>query len=143
MSGQRSEFARLVRELRRAKGFSLRQLGGKADIDFTYLSKIENDEYVPSVTAIHKVAAALEASPTQVRRLIETSDKRRDRPAELAPAASRDAQILLRRIYSGAVTKEEFKEMLDVTERNGGGARADRRSARSAAASEQERLFRR
>ncbi len=126
---QRSEFARLVRELRRNRDLSLRELGAKANVDYTYLSKIENDTYVPSLDTIHRIAAAVEATPAQVRRLIETSDKRRDHPVELAPAPSRDAQILLRRIYSGAVTKEQFKEMLRVAEGDGTETRSRRRTA--------------
>jgi len=138
---QRSEFARFVRELRRAKGWSLRELGTRAKVDFTSVSKIENDEYVPSLDTIQKLAFALEATPSQVRRLIDASDKRRDQPVEFAPAPSRDAQILLKRIYSGAVTREQFKRMLDVVEENGGSPRQRQSSNREQ--NGQERLLRR
>lgn len=136
---QRSEFARLVRELRRDQKLSLRDLGTKANVDFTYISKIENDTYVPSTDTIHRIAAAVEATPAQVRRLIETADKRREHPVTLAPAPSRDAQILLRRIYSGAVTKAQFKEMLRVVE--GDGTEARRRRQAAAAQNGQEPLL--
>jgi transcriptional regulator with XRE-family HTH domain len=35
-------FGGRVRELRRAKNLTLREVASKVDIDFTYLSKIEN-----------------------------------------------------------------------------------------------------
>lgn len=122
---------------------SLRDLGKKAKMDFTYLSKIENDAHLPSVTAIHKLAAALEATPAEVQRLIRTSDRRREAPVELALGQSRAAQILLRRIYSGAVTKDQFRKMLEVVGADSEVERAGPRSRRRERSHEGETLFRR
>ena len=40
-------FGQRVRELRKARGMSQKELAAKADIDFTYLSKIENARRLP------------------------------------------------------------------------------------------------
>lgn len=42
-----NEFGQRVRELRKARGMSQKQLAAKASIDFTYLSKIENAHRLP------------------------------------------------------------------------------------------------
>lgn len=42
-----NEFGRRVRELRKARGMSQKELAAKASIDFTYLSKIENARRLP------------------------------------------------------------------------------------------------
>jgi transcriptional regulator with XRE-family HTH domain len=54
-------FGQRVRELRRQRGWTLRQLGEKVRLDFTYLSKIENDrlEHTPSIRTIQDLARAL------------------------------------------------------------------------------------
>lgn len=56
-------FGERVRELRKAKNLTLRELAVKVKVDFTYLSKIENQklsfgEY-PSEDLIHKLAKVL------------------------------------------------------------------------------------
>ena len=47
-----------LRELRKASGFTLRDLAQKAGVDFTYLSKIETGklEYMPAVDTIRRLA---------------------------------------------------------------------------------------
>jgi HTH-type transcriptional regulator, competence development regulator len=56
-------FGERVRELRRAKNLTLRDLASKVDIDFTYLSKIENGKLdfsdYPSEKLIRKLGNAL------------------------------------------------------------------------------------
>lgn len=58
-------FGQRLRELRKAKGLSQRALGEKAGVNFTYISKIENEKLdfaqFPSEQLIRSMAAALEA----------------------------------------------------------------------------------
>ena len=56
-------FGENVRELRKEGGISQRELAGTVGIDFTYLSKIENDRMEPpSEDTIRRIAEALGAS---------------------------------------------------------------------------------
>ncbi len=94
-----------LRELRKAKGFSLRELASRVDVGFTYLSKIENHKleegHSPSEKLIHMLAVELDGNedelllmaekvpepirrrvierPEAFRRLAELSDRRLDR----------------------------------------------------------------
>jgi transcriptional regulator with XRE-family HTH domain len=55
-------FGRRLRELRRASGLSQRDLAGQAGVDFTYLSKLENDRmHPPSAETIAVLARVLQA----------------------------------------------------------------------------------
>jgi len=56
-------FGQKVRELRLEKGLTLRALAEAAGVDFTYLSKIENDKvgYLPGAETIRDLAQALDA----------------------------------------------------------------------------------
>lgn len=56
-------FGERVKELRKARGVSQRELAGRVGIDFTYLSKIENDRTEPpSESTIERIAEALDAN---------------------------------------------------------------------------------
>lgn len=63
-------FGERVRELRHAKGWSLRDLAEKVDVGFTYLSRVENERLnfgdYPSDALIHKLADALEADDEEL-----------------------------------------------------------------------------
>src|SRR6516162_4738125 len=78
-------FGERLRQLRKAKGFTLRGLAAKVGVGFTYLSKAENErlEYgdYPSDALICKLAKALDADadellilakkiPAQIRRRV-------------------------------------------------------------------------
>ena len=58
------KFGERIRELRKAKGFSLRDLAALVEVDFTYLSKLECGiaGYTPSYALIHELAITLETS---------------------------------------------------------------------------------
>ena len=59
-------FGYRVRELRHAKGWSLRDLAEKVNVGFTYLSRVENERLnfgdYPSDVLIHRLADALDAN---------------------------------------------------------------------------------
>lgn len=58
-------FGERIRELRKEKNLSLRALGAKVGVSFTYISKIENQKLdfadYPSEDLVRKLAEALEA----------------------------------------------------------------------------------
>ncbi|MBW1849010.1 MAG: helix-turn-helix transcriptional regulator [Deltaproteobacteria bacterium] len=49
-------FGSFVKDLRHNKGLSIKNLGSKLDINYSYISKIENDHSIPSEDFIKKVA---------------------------------------------------------------------------------------
>ncbi|MBM4072200.1 MAG: helix-turn-helix transcriptional regulator [Planctomycetes bacterium] len=101
-------FGERLRELRKAKGFTLRDLAGKVGVGFTYLSRAENERLqygdYPSDALIAKLAQVLEADadellflakripdrmkrrilerPDAFRKLVELDDKALDRVLE-------------------------------------------------------------
>ncbi|QDV30327.1 anaerobic benzoate catabolism transcriptional regulator [Planctopirus ephydatiae] len=73
-------FGERVRELRHAKGWSLRVLAEKVDVGFTYLSRVENGRLnfgdYPSDALIHRLADALEADEEELTVLAERVPER-------------------------------------------------------------------
>lgn len=63
-------FGNRIRELRMAKGYSLRKLAPLAGVGFSYLSKVENDRLdsggSPSESLIHRLADVLEADEEEL-----------------------------------------------------------------------------
>lgn len=65
-----SSFGRAIKEARRQRGISQKDLAERAGIDFTYLSKIENDRMPPpSEKAIRAMAEALALDADELIRL--------------------------------------------------------------------------
>jgi transcriptional regulator with XRE-family HTH domain len=68
-------FGERVRELRRAKGLTLRSLAEKVGVNFTYLSKIENGKLdfgdYPGEGLIRRLAKALKADEDELLLLAE------------------------------------------------------------------------
>ena len=61
-------FGTLIRQARKAKGFSQRNLAKILDLDFTYLSKLENDrsKYAPKEEIIRGLARHLELNEEEL-----------------------------------------------------------------------------
>ena len=55
-----------VREIRRARHLSQRQLAGRMQVPRTYISKIENGKAIPTLGSLERLAAALEVDLTQL-----------------------------------------------------------------------------
>lgn len=57
-------FGQLLKELRRGKNVSQRDLAEKVDVDFSYISKIENDRLPPpAADTIVKICEVLDVPP--------------------------------------------------------------------------------
>lgn len=61
-------FGQLIRQARKNKGYSQRELAKLIDLDFTYLSKLENNraDYPPKEEAIRILARQLELDEEQL-----------------------------------------------------------------------------
>lgn len=83
-----------LRELRRARGLSQRDLAREVGLDFTYLSKLENAADTPSDAAVARLAAALDADADELLALAGKI------PAEFRAWAAGDPKVirLLRRL---------------------------------------------
>ncbi|MGA9349943.1 MAG: helix-turn-helix transcriptional regulator [Anaerolineae bacterium] len=101
-------FGQALRELRRSKGISQRDLAEKVRVDFSYISKIENDRLPsPAADTIVKICDALEVSPDT---LLALSGKI---PSELRDTigSSPAAMQFIRNAQSMDLTEEEWKEL--------------------------------
>jgi transcriptional regulator with XRE-family HTH domain len=101
-------FGRALRELRRSKGISQRDLAEKVGVDFSYISKIENDRLPPpAADTIVKICEALQVSPDM---LLTLSGKI---PSELRDTigSSPAAMQFIRSAQSMGLTEEEWKEL--------------------------------
>jgi transcriptional regulator with XRE-family HTH domain len=96
-------FGDRVRELRKAKGFSLRTLGPRVGVGFTYLSKVESGKLdfgdYPSSALIQRLAEALEADADELLLLAgripdSIADRIREQPEVFRVFAQCDAQRL-------------------------------------------------
>src|SRR5438105_342921 len=106
-------FGQRVRELRKERGLTQRQLAGAAGVDSTYLSKIENDrlEHTPSLRALQVLARALEADELELMRLANKVP-----PLLEAIARDRDALRFFRRATETIKRPEEWRDLLDYLE---------------------------
>jgi transcriptional regulator with XRE-family HTH domain len=91
-------FGERLRELRKAKGLTLRQLAAAVGVGFTYLSRVETGhmtygEY-PSEALIHRLAVALDANEDELLVLAEKiPEKIRLRVLQRPKAFSRLAEL--------------------------------------------------
>jgi len=109
-------FGERVRELRHAKGWSLRDLAEQVGVGFTYLSRVENGRLnygdYPSNALIHRLADALDADEEELWVLAErVPDRIRQRVLERPDAFGRLADLddktldgLLAQVQGGGYT---------------------------------------
>lgn len=112
-------FGQKLREFRQEKGMTLRALAEAAGVDFTYLSKIENDKvgYLPGAETIRDLAQVLGVDAIE---LLELANKL---PPELAAlAGNANARRFFQRAGEIASPKD-WDVLLDLLE--------SRQSARS------------
>jgi transcriptional regulator with XRE-family HTH domain len=72
----RQAFAANLRRLRHAKGISQEDLAYEADVNRTYLSKLEKGVSYPGLEIIAKLADALGVEPAELLMLPENTDRR-------------------------------------------------------------------
>ncbi|MGP8156343.1 MAG: helix-turn-helix domain-containing protein [Candidatus Acidiferrales bacterium] len=88
-------FGERLRQVRKERGLTLRQLAGEVGVDFTYLSKIENGRfsYTPAVDTIRELARVLKVDSLELLRLANKL------PKELEPM---NANVQARRFFDRA-----------------------------------------
>jgi transcriptional regulator with XRE-family HTH domain len=101
--------AEQVRDIRRARHLSQRQLAGRMQVPRTYISKIENGKAIPTLGSLERLATAL---GVEVRRLVRDARSRREEEvtailsdpflAEIAPLIGH-LDSLHRTLFLGAV----------------------------------------
>ncbi|MGH9599922.1 MAG: helix-turn-helix domain-containing protein [Terracidiphilus sp.] len=98
-----------VREIRRARHLSQRQLAGRMQVPRTYISKIENGKAIPTLGSLERLASALEVG---VRQLVRDARSQREEEASAILADPFLAEIaallphwnsLQRTLFYGAV----------------------------------------
>jgi transcriptional regulator with XRE-family HTH domain len=98
-----------VREIRKARHLSQRQLAGRMQVPRTYISKIENGKAIPTLGSLERLASALGVDVSQ---LVRDSRSRRDEEVAsiladpfLAEIAAMLPQLdsMHRMLFSGAV----------------------------------------
>jgi transcriptional regulator with XRE-family HTH domain len=87
------QFGEKIRELRLAKNLTLRDLAAKIGVDFTYVSKIENQKLsfgdYPSEDLIRKIAKALGADADELLILADKIPKQIKKRVKERPDAFR------------------------------------------------------
>jgi transcriptional regulator with XRE-family HTH domain len=74
-AGAGLQVAAQVREMRRARHLSQRQLAGRMQVPRTYISKIENGKAIPTLGSLERLATAL---GVEVRQLVRDARSRRE-----------------------------------------------------------------
>lgn len=93
------KFGHLIRQTRKIKGYSQRELATLIKIDFTYLSKLENNraEYAPKEEVIRSLAQKLDLDPEE---LIFLAGRVPQKQEDLLSKHYKDMPMLFRRIRS-------------------------------------------
>ena len=103
-----STFGQKLRELRRSKGVTQRELAGKVDVDFSYISKIENDRLPPpAADTIIRICEALSIPPDK---LLAMTGKMPSQVKQMVGTSSSALQFM-RQAQSMKLTDEEWDEL--------------------------------
>lgn len=103
-----------IKELRRQRRLTQRQLAENVGIDYTYLSKIENDrlEHTPSIKTLQDLARVLEVDELE---LMELADK--VPPMLQAIARDKNAVRFFRHATQTITNSEGWRDLLAYLER--------------------------
>ncbi len=110
------DFGTRIRELRKAKGISLRDFADLVGIDFTYLSKIENGKVDPP--SEEKIKSMADKLDVDAEYLLELAGKISSEQIRKAVESNPDVGVLLRKLQSRKLTDDQVKGMLDIASSN-------------------------
>src|SRR5260221_10310472 len=109
------EFGQRLRNLRKQKNLSQRDLAARVGIDFTYLSKIEGGHSdPPSEVIIRRIAQVLEADEDELINLAGKVPKDLKAVLEESPQAVE----LLRVLSERKLPEETYRKMLDLARKS-------------------------
>jgi transcriptional regulator with XRE-family HTH domain len=101
-------FGHLLRELRRAKGISQRELAKQVSVDFSYISKLENDRLPPpAADTIVKICEVLNVQPDK---LLSITKKMPSHIKDLVSSTPKALEFL-RNAHSLKLTEDEWDKM--------------------------------
>lgn len=106
-------FGRCIREARQSKGYSQRELAGRVQVDYTYLSKLENDRasYPPKEDVIQALAEHLDLDAEELSYLagrITPEDAKVVQ--ELAKTYQKQMPVLLRKMQDPKFAQQFIQE---------------------------------
>lgn len=103
-------FGQQLRDLRKAKSLTQRQLAERVGVDFTYLSKLENDrkDFSPSEDVIRRLADVLGADAAELTLLARKIPS----AIEESMTGSTQGKAFLR--SAGDLTEQEWNSILEL-----------------------------
>lgn len=103
-------FGETIKELRKQRRMTQREFAEGLNVNFTYISKIENDklEVLPSEDLIRRMAKLL---GTDAEELLDLAGKLDLRQLQQVAMDIPEMGVLLRRIQSGKLTVEQRREI--------------------------------
>ena len=103
-----------LKELRRERGLTQRQLAEETGVDFSYLSKIENErlEHSPSIKMLQDLARVLGVDELELMDLANKVPQGFE-----AIARDKEATRFFRRATETVRSSEEWRDLLDYLER--------------------------
>lgn len=109
------DFGSRVRELRVGKDLSQRDFADRIQMDFTYLSKIENGKVEPpSEEKIRRMARELDADPEE---LLALAGKWSIDGFRKAVEANPEVAEVLRRIQTRKLSNDQISDMVNIATR--------------------------
>jgi transcriptional regulator with XRE-family HTH domain len=106
------DFGSQIRELRTQKGISLRDFADMVNIDFTYLSKIENGKVDPP--SEEKIKAMANVLGIEAEELLGLAGKISSDEIRKAVVSNPNVGILLRKLGARKLTEDQVKDMLNI-----------------------------
>jgi transcriptional regulator with XRE-family HTH domain len=74
MSGLSEQFGQVVRRERESKGISQERLAQLAELDRTFVQRLEGGKHSPSLESIERIAGALQMFPSELIALSDGSE---------------------------------------------------------------------
>ncbi|MCL2931343.1 MAG: helix-turn-helix domain-containing protein [Trichodesmium sp. MAG_R03] len=102
-------FGNLIRKARKDKGYSQRELAKHLGVDFTYLSKLENDhaDYAPKEEVIRRLAKNLNLNPEE---LIFLAGRIPQQYEEILKQNPREMLVLFQRMQENPEFAQEISQ---------------------------------
>ena len=101
-------FGKSLRQLRRSKSVSQRELARRVGVDFSYISKVENERLPPpAADTIVKICEVLEISPVE---LLASTGKIPTQVKEMLGASSAALQFV-QQAHAMGLTEDEWDKL--------------------------------
>lgn len=113
------DFGERLRQLREAKGLSMRQLAERSEVDVGVISRVERGQYKPpKITTIGKLARALGLNNEEEEELLRLSGRLEPEPTtfEVSTAAMETEQEVRDRLAALEQRVRRLEERLEETD---------------------------